>query len=121
MMNGWMSTAMRARLIEIAASGQPERRALDGRAGSPGGPDRNMEDAMADLRYEVSFKGVASPTLRAAFADCDVGSGVGTTWVRCSHDALGVIVARIEELGLELLEVRLLAERRAEDRPPHGR
>ena len=65
---------------------------------------------MADLTYEVSFKGVASPTLRAAFADCDLGTGAGVTWVRCSHDALRGVIARIEELGLQLLDVRLIAE-----------
>lgn len=76
---------------------------------------------MADLTYEVSFKGVASPTLRAAFIDCELGSRVGATWVRCTHDALRDIIARIEELGLELLDVRLIAEHPAPDRPPAGR
>jgi hypothetical protein len=64
---------------------------------------------MAELAYEVSFKGVASPTLRAAFGDCESGSGVGTTWIRCTHDALRDVIARLEELGLELLDVRLIA------------
>ena len=65
---------------------------------------------MADLTYEVSFKGIASPTLRAAFSDCELGTGVGTTWVRCKHDALRQVIARIEDLGLELLDVRLIAQ-----------
>jgi len=65
---------------------------------------------MADLTYEVSFKGIASPTLRAAFVDCDVRAGTGTTWVRCSHAALRDVIARIEDLGLDLLDVRLIAE-----------
>jgi len=65
---------------------------------------------MADLTYEVSFKGVASPTLRGAFVDCELGTGLGTTWVRCRHDAIRELLARIEELGLELLDVRLIAE-----------
>ena len=72
---------------------------------------------MADLTYEVSFKGVASPTLRAAFVDYELGTGAGTTWVRCSHDALRQVIARIEDFGLELLDVRLLAGPPAEDRP----
>jgi hypothetical protein len=75
---------------------------------------------MVDLRYEVSFKGVASPTLRAAFADCDLSTGTGLTWVRCSHDALQDILARLEELGLELLDVRLLATHPTEQPPPSG-
>jgi hypothetical protein len=76
---------------------------------------------MAELRYEVSFKGVASPTLRAAFGDYELGTGVGTTWVRCQHDHLRQVIARIEDLGLELLDVRLLAEHPAVDHPPPDR
>jgi hypothetical protein len=76
---------------------------------------------MADLRYEVSFKGVASPTLRAAFIGCELGTGVGTTWVRCTHDALREIIARIEELGLELLDVRLIAAHSPAEDPSSGR
>jgi hypothetical protein len=73
---------------------------------------------MAELTYEVSFKGVASPTLRAAFADCDLGTGVGTTWLRCTHDALRDVIARIEEFGLELLDVRLIAQQPVVEREP---
>ena len=76
---------------------------------------------MADLTYEVSFKGIASPTLRAAFINCEVGTGIGTTWVRCEHDALRQVIARIEDLGLELLDVRLIAQHPAADHPPAGR
>jgi hypothetical protein len=73
---------------------------------------------MADLTYEVSFKGVASPTLRAAFVDCEVDDGSGLTLVRCSHDALRGVIARIEELGLDLLDVRLIAEHPEEHGSP---
>jgi hypothetical protein len=72
---------------------------------------------MADLRYELSFKGVASPTLRAAFADCELDRGSGVTMVRCGHDELRGVMARIEELGLELLDVRLVAEHPDEHGP----
>ena len=75
---------------------------------------------MADLTYEVSFKGVASPTLQAVFAGCVVGTGTGLTWVRCSHDALRDVMARIEEFGLELLGVRLIAEHSAQEHRPAG-
>ena len=64
---------------------------------------------MADLTYEVSFKGVASPTLRAAFVDCELRP----RWVRPRCGAPGVVrtvIARIEEFGLQLVEVRLIAE-----------
>ena len=66
---------------------------------------------MADLTYEVSFLGVASPTLRAAFVGCELVTGTGRTIVRCPHDELSTVLARIEEFGLELLDVRLVAGR----------
>ena len=64
---------------------------------------------MAELTYEVSFEGVASPTVRAAFADCEVDTGTARTSVRCRQAALRSVIARVEELGLELLDVRLVA------------
>ena len=73
---------------------------------------------MADLRYELSFKGTASPTLRAAFSEFDLGEGPGITFVRCAQDALPSVIDRIQELGLELLDVRLIAEPAPPRRPP---
>ena len=64
---------------------------------------------MADLRYEVSFKGVASADIRAAFGDCEADTGTGITILRCPKKDLGTVITRIEDLGLELLEVRLVA------------
>jgi hypothetical protein len=75
---------------------------------------------MAALTYEVSFKGVASPTLRAALVDCELATGVGTTSVRCPHDALREVIARIEDLGLQLTDLRLIAGP-DEDGPPTAR
>jgi hypothetical protein len=77
---------------------------------------------MAELTYEVSFLGVASPTLRAAFVGCELVTGTGRTTVRCPHDEFRTVLARIEEFGLELLDVRLVAGRPAEgpDAPPSG-
>jgi hypothetical protein len=75
---------------------------------------------MADLIYEVSFKGVASPTVRAAFADAEVLAGAGVTLVRCSRSSLSSVIGRIEELGLELVEVRLVADRPGGADPPAG-
>ncbi len=75
---------------------------------------------MAELTYEVSFKGVASPTLQAAFPDCELATGPGLTRLRCTHDALNEVITRIEEFGLELLDVRLIVEPSAHDRlAPH--
>ena len=65
---------------------------------------------MAALVYEVSFKGVASATLRAAFPDCELDPGAGLTRLRCNQASLPGVLARIEELGLQLLDVRLVAE-----------
>ena len=67
---------------------------------------------MGDLTYEISFMGVASPTLRAAFMDCELTARMGVTSVRCTRAALRSVIARIEEFGLELLAVRLIAEHR---------
>jgi hypothetical protein len=66
---------------------------------------------MAELTYELSFKGVASETLRAAFEGFELNPGSGVTRVGCSHGDLRVVIARIEELGLELLDVRLVVDR----------
>jgi hypothetical protein len=65
---------------------------------------------MADLRYLISFKGAASPTLRSAFANCDIETDDGVTVVRCPHDELSSVIAQIQNLGLELLDVHLVAE-----------
>lgn len=65
---------------------------------------------MTNLVYEVSFKGTASETLRAGFDDCDVKSGHGLTVVRCTPSLLTAVLERLESFGLELLEVRLVAE-----------
>jgi hypothetical protein len=73
---------------------------------------------MADLIYELSFKGDASHTLAAAFAGCDVASRHGVTTVRSGvpdQARLQGLIARIHALGLELLEVRLVAEPAGDD------
>lgn len=65
---------------------------------------------MADLIYEVSFKGVASDTVRAAFAGSELTAGTGVTTVRCRQEALRGVIAQIEGLGLDLLDVTLVAD-----------
>ena len=69
---------------------------------------------MAALVYEVSFKGTASDTLRAAFDDCELRAGLGSTIVRCDPSQLNVVLDRLQSFGLELLEARLVAESTAE-------
>jgi hypothetical protein len=68
---------------------------------------------MAELTYELSFKGAASDALAAAFEDCYVTTGRGVTIVRRSvpdQAALQGLIARISALGLELLDVHPVAE-----------
>jgi hypothetical protein len=85
------------------------------------GPVWSPSSLDGDLTYEVSFKGVASQTLRAAFVDCELDAAMGVTVVRCTKQALRGVIAHIEEFGLELLDVRLVAGHPAEHLPrPHG-
>ena len=64
---------------------------------------------MADGSYVITVRGVAGPWVRGAFDDTDV-SVVGDTTVlrRAGADqaALYGLLRRIEDLGLELLDVR---------------
>ncbi len=73
---------------------------------------------MAQLVYELSFKGAVSETLAVAFQDDELTTHHGVTTVhanvRDQADLQGFI-ARIHALGLELLEVRLVAEPAVED------
>jgi hypothetical protein len=62
--------------------------------------------------YEVTFKGVASDTLRAAFDDCELETGSGVTTVCCSQDLLRAVLTRIQDLGLDLVDVT------SRDQPP---
>jgi hypothetical protein len=67
---------------------------------------------MAALRYEVTFKGEAGAALRVAFEDYAVTTGHGITVLRCDlpdRGALHAVINRIESLGLELIDVRLIA------------
>jgi hypothetical protein len=66
---------------------------------------------MAELHYVLTFKGAASPTVQCAFARCDVDTSSGVTVVRCPHSDLSNVIAQIQDLGLELLEVHLVAGR----------
>lgn len=67
---------------------------------------------MALLLYEVSFKGSASETLAVAFDGTELTTDHGVTTlharVRDQADLQGLL-GRVHALGLELLEVRLVA------------
>jgi hypothetical protein len=73
---------------------------------------------VAELVYELSFRGAASRTLAAAFSGCDVAAEHGVTTVRSGvPDQAGLqgLIARVGALGLELLEVHLVAEPAGDD------
>ena len=75
---------------------------------------------MAHLIYELSFKGSASDAVRAAFDDLEVRSAHGITIVRGQfrdQASLHGAFARIQGLGLELLDVHLVADAQAQDLP----
>ena len=62
--------------------------------------------------YEITFTGRAGDTLCAAFDDCTVTLGPGTTTLRAElpdQAALWELVQRITGLGLEVVYLRLLA------------
>jgi hypothetical protein len=73
----------------------------------------NLGRAMVQLVYELSFKGAASDTLARAFEGCEIATRRGVTIVRSTvpdQAAVQGLIARIHGLGLELLDVHLVAE-----------
>jgi hypothetical protein len=62
--------------------------------------------------YEITFIGRAGDTLRAAFDDCTVTEGPGTTTLSADlpdQAALWGLVLRIIGLGLEVVDLHLVA------------
>jgi hypothetical protein len=62
--------------------------------------------------YEITFTGRAGHVLRAAFDDCTVIIGPGTTTLRAQlpdQAALWGLMQRIISLGLEVVELHLVA------------
>jgi hypothetical protein len=62
--------------------------------------------------YEITFAGQAGSTLRAEFDDCELIVGPGTTTLRAElpdQGALWGLVQRIMGLGLEVINLRLVA------------
>ena len=67
---------------------------------------------MPSRTYEVTFTGQAGATLRAAFDDCEVTVGTGTTTLRADlpdRGGLSGLIQRINGLGLEVIDVNLVA------------
>ena len=68
---------------------------------------------MAQLVYELSFKGAASDMLAGAFEGCQLTTAHGITVVRAElpdQTALQGLLSRVHALGLELLDLHLVAE-----------
>ena len=67
---------------------------------------------MQSQTYEVTFLGQAGTTLRAEFDDCEVTIGPGTTTLRAElpdQGALSGLIERITSLGLDVIDVSLVA------------
>jgi hypothetical protein len=65
---------------------------------------------MTEGTYAITVRGVASPSLRAAFDDVAVSAAGDTTVLRragTDQAALHGILQRIQDLGLEILDVHL--------------
>jgi hypothetical protein len=62
--------------------------------------------------YEITFAGEAGATVRAAFDDCEVTTGAGTTTLRAElpdQAALIGLIERVNGLRLEVIRVVLVA------------
>jgi hypothetical protein len=63
---------------------------------------------MTDSTYVITVRGVAGPSVRAAFDDVAMSSAGDTTILRragADQAALHGLLRRIQDLGLELLDV----------------
>ena len=63
--------------------------------------------------YEITFSGQAGRTLRAQFDDCAVTTSPETTTLRAELPdpaALSGLIGRIVGLGLEIIDVHLVAQ-----------
>ena len=68
---------------------------------------------MRSQTYEITFLGQAGSTLSAAFDDCEVTVGRGITTLRADlpdQGALHGLMERISDLGLEVIDVSLVAQ-----------
>ena len=62
--------------------------------------------------FEITFLGEAGTTLSAEFDDCHVTLGPGTTTLRAElpdRGALSGLMERINSLGLDVIDVSLVA------------
>jgi hypothetical protein len=68
---------------------------------------------MATSTYEITFKGEAGQRLRAAFEGLDISATHGVTVLKgevLDQAALLGIINRVQALGLELVDVRIVVD-----------
>lgn len=68
---------------------------------------------MRSKTYKIIFLGQAGTTVCAEFEDCEVMVGPGTTTLRAElpdRGALSGLMERINSLGLDVIDVSLVAE-----------
>jgi hypothetical protein len=97
---------------EPSAHGEPESGGQVGATPAQFCDYRWKRHAGPARTYEITFVGRAGDTLRAAFDDCTVIVGPGTTTLRAplpDQAALWGLVQRIIGLGLEVVDVHLMA------------
>jgi hypothetical protein len=81
-------------------------------------------DRPAAKLYEIRVRGHLGPTMRSAFGDLKAetsGTDTRLTGPLQDQSALHGMIAQIESLGLELLEVRRLPDRGTSSDPIDGR
>lgn len=67
---------------------------------------------MRSQTYEITFTGQAGSALREEFDDCEVTIGRGITTLRAKlpdQEALAGLLQRITGLGLEVIDMHILA------------
>ena len=69
------------------------------------------------MMYEASVRGEMSDVLGAAFTECVIATGHGTTAVQFHPEALREVLDRFQDFGLDLIDLRLCDVPRG-DPPP---
>lgn len=75
---------------------------------------------MSELRYELRVRGRVGPTILASFEGWESHAEPGSTALRGpvrDQSELHGLIDRVQDLGLELIDVRRLAEP-GDDAPP---
>jgi hypothetical protein len=60
--------------------------------------------------YEASLRGVISDVLAGEFDNCAISTANATTTVRFSPESLRQVLARIQDFGLVLIDLRLRSD-----------